>query len=770
MWLKKLKKKKLQCFLIGLLLFISALIFTSSVSIITSIKTYVEKYYANNKYYNIVLYNANENSKNDIYNWCNNNSKVKDIKAFESYGSGNNIYYKNQKLKVASYSFTPLEDYESMPYGLTKIKSLNSSNSPKEGEIWVTQLFADTFKVSLGDSIGFKVNGKTVSLKVTSLINDSLQPSTLVSVTLFYINKNNIRDFSSYLKTEIILIDTKKGVNASDLEKNLVSDIKVGGYGGTNDMLVQSSIMISSIMGGAAVLASVLVFIVTIFLIRFIVWNNILKEYKSIGVYKALGFSKKEILKFYIIGYSLTAVLGSVLGAVCSIPVLNYTSAKFLKYIGNFNGININFAVILSTVFIFSLIVIVNLYLIIKRTNKISPVEALRTGITSSRKKLTKSFIKNNSSPFALAINDIFKYKKISFCIALSLTLSLSLIILFGNFNYTTLKMKDNSNIWFGIPKSNITISSSTTTGSEEFNNVLNEVKKDKRVKNYVYGSFFSDNVEINIKKYNIKSSFCGIQSFNSFDSNLGFTIIDGHNPKSSNEVCVSLNILKDSGLQVGDYLELSVKGKKETYLISGSFSTLMDEGYVIRILKNREIESGHYNEIFLNLKDNNSIKDFEKDFNNKAYSMNADDLEPTMKNTMDSIPGMIVPISSLLMISFAVFSIVIIFNIIIMNLRDNRKNFGIMKALGFTSGEIRNRYLYRIMILTGVSSILAVTLNMVFSKSIFKAMMSGQDVLIISSMVMEVSVAAMFIIVILTVLLCGGSIKNTKPTELIEE
>lgn len=104
------------------------------------------------------------------------------------------------------------------------------------------------------------------------------------------------------------------------------------------------------------------------------------------------------------------------------------------------------------------------------------------------------------------------------------------------------------------------------------------------------------------------------------------------------------------------------------------------------------------------------------------------------------------------------------------MNIRDNRKNFGIMKALGFTSSEIRNRYLYRMTILTVLSSIIAVILNMLISKSIIKTAMGGMNVLINSKFVIATSVAAMFILITVIVLACSIVIKNTKPTELIEE
>lgn len=772
MWFKKLKKKKLQCFLIGLLLFLSALIFTTSLSIITSIKEYVNGYYNNDKYYNLIIYDANVSTKNDVINWCKSNPKVEAVRSFDAFSSGNNMYYHNEKIKLSNYDVIPLDDYKNIPFGISKIKALNNSSSPEEGEVWITQLFADAHKISLGDKLEFKTKDKTINLKVTSLINDSIQPSNLMTKFIMYINTKDIQYFSTYKKFEYTFINAKKNVNASELGKSLNASVDVGGFIGTREIQAQAAIMVSSIMGGVAGFASLLIFVVSIFLIRFFMWNNIIKEYKSIGIYKALGFTKKEIMKFYIIGYSLTAVIGSILGALCSIPVLNYVAAKVIKYIGEFKGIAIDYKTILITVVIFSLIVIINLYFVIKRTNKITPVEALRTGVTSSRKKLTKSFIKNDASSLALAINDILKYKKVTVYILLSLTISLSLIVLFGNLNFTVSKMKDNSNIWFGIPKSDVYISLKGITNNE-LKNILEDIESNKKVKNYIYGTQMVGNVKLDIEKYHINTSLYGITSMNSYSSNNKITTISGHNPQKDNEVAVSSNILKDSGLEIGDYIELSVDGNKTTYLISGSYKSLANNGYQIRML-NSEIEkyisNYTYDEIYVNLKNSSDISTFEQEINKKYSVAGAGSIEPNDKNMIETIPNLINPITVLLTTVFAIFSVVIIFNIIVMNLRDNRRNFGIMKALGFTASEIRNRYLYKILILTGISSILAVILNIMFSRSITKVSMEGLDVLIISPQIIVVSIVVMFILVVLTVLVCSRSIKNTKPTELIEE
>lgn len=771
MWLKKLKKKKLQCFLIGILLFISSMIFASGASIMTSVNDYVNKYYDNDKYYSMFTINARSNCENAVIKWCKDNSKIKDFKFLDNFSSGNNLYYNNEKLKISNYNLIPLENYKNVPYGLNKMKTLNDSNHPGKGEVWITKLFADDNKISLGDSLKFKVNNEFINLKVTSIINDSLQPSAMMGINILYTSKENNNDFMSLAKGKSIFINTKRNVDFSKLENSLASNANISEVF-DKSILKKDATYIATLMGGITSFSALLVFIAAIFIIRFIIWNNVLKEYKSIGIYKALGFSKKQIFKFYILGYFLIVAVGSVLGALSSIPILNHTSASVLKYVGNFTSVDINFKIILLTIILFTLLVGLNLYFVIRRTNKISPVKAISTGITSSRKKLKKSLIKNSSSPLALGINDIFKYKKSAIYITISLMLSLSLMILFGDLGMTFSKMKDNLNVWVGIPKSSITISFDDTINKEKVEAVLNKIRGDKSVQSYNYGSISAGNVKLNTEKYHIKNSGYAVMLLNSYNNNMEFSASNGHNPIATNEVSVSKAILKDSNLSIGDYIELTVNGKKTTYLISGSFNSMMNNGYSMRIL-NHGIEKGkdaysNYR-IYVNIKDY-SISKFEEDMKSKFGYISVDDIDPNGISVINSISSIVMPIIYLLVDSFAVFSIIIIFNIIIMDIRDNRKNFGIMKSLGFTTKEIRNRYLYRIIILTVVGTIISIIFNLFFSRQLIAAMLNGLDGLMISLSVIGSLSVSMFILVGGIVFACSYSIKNAKPNELIDE
>jgi len=183
-----------------------------------------------------------------------------------------------------------------------------------------------------------------------------------------------------------------------------------------------------------------------------------------------------------------------------------------------------------------------------------------------------------------------------------------------------------------------------------------------------------------------------------------------------------------------------------------------------------KELPGSIFNEIFVILKAGTDKAAFEKEIKNKYSNLNASDIQPMMKYTLDPIPGTLLPMTQLLIIVFIVFSGVTILNIIIMDIRDNRRNFGIMKALGFTYKDIRNQYLYRISILTILSIIFACTLNLVFSRKILGMVLSKLDVLIISGVTMLLLIMAMVLLILGVALICCKAIKNTKPTELTEE
>lgn len=49
-----------------------------------------------------------------------------------------------------------------------------------KNEVWVPKIVADANNISIGDKIEIKNAGKSISYEVTALVNDQLEPTTII--------------------------------------------------------------------------------------------------------------------------------------------------------------------------------------------------------------------------------------------------------------------------------------------------------------------------------------------------------------------------------------------------------------------------------------------------------------------------------------------------------------------------------------------------------------------------------------------------------------
>ena len=193
-----------------------------------------------------------------------------------------------------------------------------------------------------------------------------------------------------------------------------------------------------------------------------------MKEYKSIGIYKSMGFSSKEIQGIYLKSYGLVVIISSLLGCLISIPISTYICRIIFKYLGKYSFDFNSFLILIGIFLLFNFIILGGIKLTLMRINKIKPVEAINIGLKSSKEKFKKSIIKDNSSSIAMAINDIFKYKKQNLVMLIIFILVFYISISFTNIYNSVDKIDDNFSNWFGTPRSDMVI----TAAMDEKNTV----------------------------------------------------------------------------------------------------------------------------------------------------------------------------------------------------------------------------------------------------------------------------------------------------------
>ena len=138
--------------------------------------------------------------------------------------------------------------------------------------------------------------------------------------------------------------------------------------------------------------------------------------------------------------------------------------------------------------------------------------------------------------------------------------------------------------------------------------------------------------------------------------------------------------------------------------------------------------EDSSGNVLFVKLKDKKDFESIRTDILNKFDGVSVDKVAPMLEDAVSQVKDIMLPVVMLLLIGVGAFSITIVISMVVSNNLDNRKNFGIMKSLGFSNSYIRRRILTRIMILALIGNIVGLILNLMGGRELFKGAVQGID------------------------------------------
>lgn len=775
MWKKKIKQKKLQLILIAIILMVSSSIFALSMSFTSTVSKYTNDYYEGENIKDIVVQTYNEDVISKVESFImEEETNEKDIRKTKGLTVDRQVFLGDENLDLGMANLIIYEGMKAHPWDVV-ITEGEKVTTPSKGTIWVSNLLADSKNLKIGDKLKIKDGDEYKYLTISALVNDSVVPSSVVGYNNLYIGSNDYDDFNEPIKSEYIGYDSSKEGN--DATSELISYIgdSIDGVIYDKWITIFAANAGSQITSAVGLSTAILIFIVSIVIIRFVLWNNILKEYKSIGVYKSLGFTSNQIRNIYLKSFGIVGIIAITAGSFFSILYINYLVKISIKYIGIYEGGINNFSFIVLTIVLMSFVLISNIYLLLRRINKIKPVEAFRIGVTSSKEKFKKSIIKDASSPMSMAINDIFKYKKQNIIIVTVLSLVIYLSVFLVSVNYSMINMKDNAWNMFGLLQGDVTLD--FPSGEASYDKALEEIKSDPRVLGVRACSFDVGKVAyLDVSRYNIKNAQVITYLYDNYDNNNGFnvSIKEGRNPKNKNEIALSEQILKDASLDIGDYIDIKILGEERSLLITGKYIGMMSNNYNMRMTLDvvpKEIRNNLNNlNINITLKDKNDYEEFKEEYKQKYEVCSIDTCPSLIATASKSVIEIVIPVTTIILLGILLFSILNIVNLIIMNNTDNRRNNAIIKSLGFSNIYILKRTLYRIMLLIGISSLVGFILNATISKNLFKLAMMGIDGLMIPNGEVISTIVFIGILTIGSSIISMFSIRKISTVELIEE
>ncbi len=652
---------------------------------------------------------------------------LKDSESVKSYksepgiiGMRNNIKKDGEKLEMSTnLIFQAIEDssitfFDSEDEEITNVK---------KGEVYVAGKCMRKNNLSVGDELTVDLGDVKFDLKIAGKAKDAFLGSDFMGMTRFILNKEDYQKiYDTMFEKSNGEDNSKKGYKIFYIETDNPGEMdKILGnasailFKGSRDVIKITYVM-DMIIAFIVLVLSIGLIIVSLLVLKFTITFTLNEEYREIGVMKAIGINNKSVRKLYIIKYMSLAIVGAVIGFLLSIPFGNMLikSSTENMVLGNTGGILVN---VIGVIFIV-LVTALFAYIYTGKVKKASPVDSIRNGQTGERYK-TKTIYKLKNSHLRLnmymAINDILSAPKRFITIILSffvcLVLVLSIVI-----TTDTMKSKNlistfctESDVYF-IPGDG-DLGDIEQTSREDFEENLREYEElfdeNGMPCKMCIEIQFSNSVILDGNTYNLRT----LQGVNTKVED--YVYYEGMAPIKDNEVAISDVISKKIGAKIGDKIVIDTGTEKNEFIVTAYFQSLNNMGEVIRL--NENVPNNYKNLsgtgwFQINFTDNPSEEEIKNRIEKIKELVDSDKVLDGAGMCAENI-GVVPTMETVQLLLLAITIIVVILVTLLMELSfvtNEKSQIALLKAVGFKNIHIRKWHMYRFLISTIISEILA--------------------------------------------------------------
>ena len=552
-----------------------------------------------------------------------------------------------------------------------------------------------------GDTFELTDSGKTYSYKVRGFLNvvyGGCNNTALFAVVVDNGSYKKIWDDTHAEYENInVIYDLKDGVKNGKFRINAFNDmLKVNpgavieGY--DIDGVISNRTFIGLIIAVSFLVATSLIIAAVAMMLANSISNYIRENMKTLGALKAIGYTGKDVKFSLVIWFLIIAAIASVIGIVVAYLVMPLFASIIIGQMGVPYSVTFNlFATLIPVAFVvlFTLIVTV---ICANKVSKIQPIVALREGVESHNFKknhvaLDKTSLGLNTS---LAMKTFFGNMKqnvitfivlgfMIFCCVISL-------LLYENFSRKPKLDILATEICAGV----------VTSDYETREEVLDYLENRSDIKN------IREIINMNVYYNDEESLFCYIvKDLSKFkNTNLCYK---GRLPTYDNEIAVSGSLAKAYGFDIGDEIRIDYGDNSFNYIITGFIQTTNNGGREAifsykaadHIMDIDSIPGWYWfdlanesDDVNKNIEEvNRIIEECEDKYGSHIIStMNFFKMIGGAMTTFQGISVMML----IIMCSISVAVIALILYLLIKSLvYHKRKDYGIYKALGYTSGSL---------------------------------------------------------------------------------
>jgi putative ABC transport system permease protein len=598
----------------------------------------------------------------------------------------------------------------------------NIIESVDKGCFYATTNFLQDIDIKEGDEVELDVGDSHLTLRFVGRFKGALFDSGKSYAPYLIINSADY-DYLDKDETTHILNYKQLYINTSDVDE-IRELAKSYDRVFVNTREESKSIYLYDMLSAYILMIISVVLMFTAFVVlRFTIGFTISEEFREIGVMKAVGIDNGSIRSLYIVKYLAIAVVGTLIGYFCSVPLGN----MMMKTVSE-NMVLDSESGTLMGILSSGLVVIIILlfcYSCTRRVNKLSPIDAVRNGQTGEcfrkRSLLRLGRSKLPSTAF-LSVNDVLSSPKQFSIITVVFTLCLLLMTIMSNFALT---LKSEKLLrFFDVPTSEAHIMDTE---------IMGEVVVDQSTHKQIIADIeklLADNgmpgkctmtigaqLETSHEDKTAKINFRVMKG----ETNDTLYVDKGSAPQKTDEIAVTVSTLDNLGAEIGDRVTTVINEKEYEFIITGTFSTFVNADNAAFLYK--DFDLGHLaannvmgvqihfdgspdkEQINKNIEKLGDLLDTDKVYSSSDFINNFTGMSDTLN-----------AIKKIMMILTVIVTAMIVILMERSFIAKEKSEIALMKATGVTDGSIAAQHTLRFVIVAILACILSTAVLMPIS------------------------------------------------------
>jgi putative ABC transport system permease protein len=719
---KDFQRKKLITIVVFGFIFLSALLVASGTNLFIELGNSLNALFDEAHTPHFVQMHAGPLDQDEIDRWAAANDLVFDQQTVEMISmDGSNLFLGEsqdpEENSIMDISFVTQNE------GFDYLLDLNNEIiqlSP--GKIAVPVYYSQQRDLAAGDEVRVNTGAGEMVFIISTFSRDSQMNPAIASSKRFLIHEQDYAKLketieeTEYLIEFLLVDDSQISTFASAYQS---ADLPNTGPAVDQGLFRIMNTLSDGLVAAVIILMSLLLIVIAVLSLRFTLLATIEEDTKEIGVMKAIGIARSDIKRIYLAKYVVMGAAAVVLGYLTSLLLNQVLSANILLYIGSASKNALQTALPFAAACSIFLIVTISCLVILRRFNRISAVEALRSGSAGESMRSMpmlnlKRGRKLNINAY-LGIRDVLQRFKLYGLLAFVFFFCAVIIIIPIHFLTTIQSPTFISYMGSGQSDMRIDLRQSGDV-ADRFDRTVTTLADDPDVVEFsplVTSQFKVQQIDGSLETLNLESG-----DFSLFP----LDYVQGTAPKQENEIALSYLNASEMEKQIGDGVTLIIEGQERKMVVSGIYQDITNGGRTAKATLPYNPQTVIWYTINLNLASDANIEAKVQEYSQLFDPARVTDMDSFISQTVGNTVQQLRIVTVVMVVVGLALSVLITSLFMMMLTSKDSNQIAIMRSLGFSLRHIRAQYLTRALSLL----VFGIVLGTLFSNTLGQQLVSA--------------------------------------------